>query len=373
MPHPKQEFPYAIVHLLNRWELGGVRTHVMDLARAFRDRGMNVRIAAWDGGAQHLARVPFLDLPLYRRGGRSKSVSGFFRSVSILRRFIHESGPTLIHMHSRYVTPLAALAARRLPVSRVYTAHNTFTDLGFLPWYPVPIICPSPSAEAAFRLHVRSAPGHSLALIPHGVRIQTFPAAVTDTVTVPDCPYFLFLGRMTEEKGGDVLIDAAARLTLRGIDNFRVLFLGEGPQRASWERRAKMSGIGRIVDFPGSVDDPRLYLVRAKALVQPSIALDAMPMAVLEAMSVRCLVIASDVPPLRDLVEHGKTGMLAAVRDPDALASCMEEVLKDDDIGGRLVENAHVMARARFSVDRMAEETLAFYRSSCGIGRPISR
>ena len=96
-------------------------------------------------------------------------------------------------------------------------------------------------------------------------------------------------------------------------------------------------------------------------------------MAVLEAMASRCLVLASDLPPLTDIVQDGKTGLISATGDADALALNMERALRARAECSVIQENAHAMACARFSVERMAEQTLDFYISSCGIGLPISR
>ncbi len=359
--------------LTNRWEIGGVRTHIMDLAEGLRLRGADVAIAAWDGGATRPKDVRFLALRLYGKGGRHKSLRGFFAAADRLRRVIlSEEGPVIVHTHSRYTLPLAALAVRGTKAARVYTAHSSFSDLSFLPWYPRHIICPSESAAEAFRAHVRQAARCVLSIIPHGVadsgirvaRPRELPSSI---------PSFVFLGRLAAGKGGETLIDAAGRLALRDVDAFRIVVVGDGPDRDAWERRTRLSGIKSLVHFVGAVDDPRPFLQHAAALVFPSTDLEAAPMSVLEAMAARCPVLASDIPPLRELLADGQRGLLVTPGNADALAAGMERVLRDPAAFTPQMENAHAEVRARHSYETMLERTLDVYSASCGTGLPMSR
>ena len=96
-------------------------------------------------------------------------------------------------------------------------------------------------------------------------------------------------------------------------------------------------------------------------------------MSVLEAMAARCPVLASDIPPLRELLADGQRGLLVTPGNADALAAGMERVLRDPAAFTPQMENAHAEVRARHSYETMLERTLDVYSASCGTGLPMSR
>ena len=348
-----------VLHLVNRWEAGGVQQHIRDLSAELRQRGVRVSIAGWVKEGRE-ADPDVLFLPLYSRDGTRKSAAGFSRACMLLRRHARETRVDVLHMHSRYATPLGAGAVRGAGIARVYTAHNTFRDLGSLPWYPKHIICPSAAVRDAFRDSVRDSARYALRVVLHGVR----PAAMRQRPGEGSPPLFLFLGRFTPSKGGEVLIDALALLARRGVDGWAAAFVGDGPSGMEWRRRASERGLDQRVRFDPWTSDPQAYLRNARVLVMPSVSLEGLPIAMLEAMAVGCPVIASDLPPFREEFRNGGTGLVFRNHDSEQLATLLEMVLAEPVRLDAMAEAAHAAVLRTHRLSSMADATMAVYREA---------
>lgn len=154
----------------------------------------------------------------------------------------------------------------------------------------------------------------------------------------------LFVGRLVKVKGVELLIDAMKRLP--GV---RLVLIGDGPERAALERAAA----GLDVKFEGMLphDEVRARFGQAAVLVQPSLA-EGMPNTVLEAMAHGLPVVATAVAGVPEIVIEGETGFLIRDRDPQLLASRIDELLNDRDVWGRMSVACKAMA-LEYSPDRV--------------------
>jgi glycosyltransferase involved in cell wall biosynthesis len=82
-------------------------------------------------------------------------------------------------------------------------------------------------------------------------------------------------------------------------------------------------------------------------------------------MASGCICIAADTGGLREVVPHDEAGLRFPARDPDAIAEIAERVLTDDELGRRLVAEAHEHVR-RFDWDDVAERTATVYADLIG-------
>jgi glycosyltransferase involved in cell wall biosynthesis len=91
---------------------------------------------------------------------------------------------------------------------------------------------------------------------------------------------------------------------------------------------------------------------------------EGLPLTVLEAMAAGAVVVASDLPGHREILEDGVQGRIAPPGDDARFAAVIEELLADSAERQRLVAAAHERVRARFSVGRMVEATIGVYRAA---------
>ena len=145
---------------------------------------------------------------------------------------------------------------------------------------------------------------------------------------------FLYLGRLSPEKGPDVLVDAW-RILCEGPDSpvpakARLVIAGDGPERASLEERSK--GLPGI-DFLGAVPKSEVpeLLRSVDALVFPSKWCETFGLAVVEAASAGVSCVVSNLGGQSSLVRDGRTGCLFSSGDPSALADILRTLAANPD------------------------------------------
>lgn len=169
-----------------------------------------------------------------------------------------------------------------------------------------------------------------------------------------DDPLVLSVGRIVDNKGPQLLVDAAISLAAAGTP-IRVGFLGDGPLRASLEERVRAAGLTDRIVFHGQVTDVERWMQDADIVVRPSFT-EGLPLAVLEAMSAGRCNIVSAIPPNLELIEHGVTGLAFRAGDAGDLAAQLESAITDSALRVQLAAAGRVASRRR-SWDRMAAET----------------
>ncbi|HEX7796194.1 MAG TPA: glycosyltransferase [Vicinamibacterales bacterium] len=143
----------------------------------------------------------------------------------------------------------------------------------------------------------------------------------------------VFIGRLTTQKGVDVLIDA-----MRQCPGEHLTIVGDGPERAALERSAsELTNVTFTGMLPHAQAQQRL--AQALVLVLPS-RHEGQPNVLMEAMSLGVPVIASRVGGVADLVSDGETGLLTAPGDTDAIAHGIRKISTDEAFRTMLSENA---------------------------------
>jgi colanic acid/amylovoran biosynthesis glycosyltransferase len=143
----------------------------------------------------------------------------------------------------------------------------------------------------------------------------------------PEAPQFVCVGRLAEQKGQLVLIEAAGRLAAEGVD-FGITLVGDGPMRRPIEEAIERLGLeGRVklagwMGAQGVVDE----ILKARALVLPSFA-EGLPVVIMEALALGRPVISTYVAGIPELVEPGACGWLVPAGSVDALARAIREAL----------------------------------------------
>lgn len=290
-----------VLHLVNRWERGGVARHVRDLVDGMAAHGIDSRIAAWlpEGAEQPegCTRVA-----LYDHTGVRRSLTGMLRAVEIVHDLVDHARIDIMHVHSRLLLPVAAAVARRTGVPRVLTLHNTFTTLSWLPWQPPHVIALSNVSRAMYRAHRGDAADHVVHVVHNGIALPADAHGDAALQTDLAAPRIAFIGRFTATKGGEVLIDAAAKLHERDR-SITLMMAGDGPLRADWQSRADRLGLAASCIWPGMVDDIPALLREVDIVVLPSTGLEGSPYVALDALGAGCLLVCSDLPVLSEL--HG--------------------------------------------------------------------
>jgi len=150
------------------------------------------------------------------------------------------------------------------------------------------------------------------------------PAEVSAVPAKDGGGYVLFVGRLSKEKGVDVLIRAAAK-----VPSLIVKIAGRGPEEAKLRELARSLGAANV-SFLGFVPWDNLIPLRdcAEALVVPSVWYENCPLVVLEALGQGLPVLASHIGGIPELIDDGEDGWLVTPGDVNAWAEALHRVLR---------------------------------------------
>ena len=186
-------------------------------------------------------------------------------------------------------------------------------------------------------------------------------------VTITIKPQLVCVGRICEQKGQLLLVDAANILAKKGID-FELVLGGDGEMRAEVEALIKRYGLNDKVRITGwiSSDQVRNEILNAKALVLPSFA-EGLPVVIMEAMALRRPVISTYIAAIPELVITGENGFLFPAGDVDALAETLEKFLalpneqltQMGELAYKRVLERHSVATEAKKLARLFNETIA--------------
>ena len=170
-----------------------------------------------------------------------------------------------------------------------------------------------------------------------------------------------YVGRITYEKGVQVLLRAAPRV-IKAMDRLvKFVIIGTG-QVEPLKNLAIDLGIQDSCHFTGFMPDEDLNLFQsiADCAVFPSLY-EPFGIVVLESFAAQVPVIVSDVGGLPEVVQHRMTGMVTQANCPSSLATGILQVLQEPEFAKGMVDRAYQDLQSRFSWAQLAKETSAIY------------
>ncbi len=169
------------------------------------------------------------------------------------------------------------------------------------------------------------------------------------------------VGRLSQEKRQIDLVRALAHLKRRALaTDYRIVIVGDGPERSRLEAEAVKLDVGEKLVFAGFQADTAPYYSMADFAVLPSHS-EGSPNALLEAMAVGLPAVCTRVGGVPEIVEDGESAILLQRKDPAALAAGMERVLTDSLLRKRMGVAAQKIA-GRYSSTEYCAAILAIYR-----------
>jgi glycosyltransferase involved in cell wall biosynthesis len=201
-----------------------------------------------------------------------------------------------------------------------------------------------------------------------GLMPKVAPMPVEAAIFTPGAPSargdrLLFVGRLTKQKGVDLLLRALVLLPPSlGLD-----VVGDGEERAALEMLAASLGVQQRISWHGmqaAVSLPGFYRA-AVTLVVTSLD-EGLGLVAVEAQLCETPVVAFASGGLLDVVEHGVTGMLVEHRDPAALADAISAVVMRPDRGAALGRAGRERALSSFDPEVAARRYVDIYRTALG-------
>lgn len=170
-------------------------------------------------------------------------------------------------------------------------------------------------------------------------------------------------GRLSEQKGFDYLIEAAAILAERRND-LAFVVAGQGAQERKLKEHALKLGLADSFQFIGYKQDIRPYLKGCTLFVLSS-RFEGMPNVVMEAMATGKAVIATDVNGVRELMVDGETGLIVPPQDPLTLAEAIQKIIDDESVLRTYGENGLRRVRGHFTLSQMITALESYFFEKC--------
>lgn len=367
-----------VLQVHTRYRLAGGEDRVVEAEKhLLEEAGVQVHQVVFDNADLRESRSIAGDLQLAASAIWSRAAERRVRAAIVAHR------PQVMHVHNTFpaASPsvYAAAAAHRVPV--IQTLHNyrfvcpaatVFRDghvctdcVGrSMPWPAVVHACVrgshAQSAVAAATLTLHRARGTFISDISCYVALTSFQRELMVDGGLPanrirvipnflepdpgigtdDREGVLFVGRLAEEKGIAVLLDAAS--VVPGV----VRIIGGGPLASGVEQASAADQVAYLgpLAHPIAIDEIR----RTVALVLPSIWFEGFPLVLLEAFASGTPVIASHIGSLAELIEDGVTGLLAKPNDAADLADRIQQAMSHPDEMRRMGLNARRTYEAQF-------------------------
>jgi glycosyltransferase involved in cell wall biosynthesis len=181
---------------------------------------------------------------------------------------------------------------------------------------------------------------------------------------------------MVAEKGVDQMLRAAAMI-LRKRSGVHFLIVGDGPCLGAYKDLAADLGISDSVTFTGLLINPTAMGVydASDIYCQPSVWQEACPLSVLEAMSAKLPVIASNTGGLLELVQDGQSGILVPVGSSEEICAAMEQLLDDPDLRRSMGEVGYQLALSKYRIEDIARKYVDIFlgkaRAECAPERSL--
>jgi glycosyltransferase involved in cell wall biosynthesis len=200
-------------------------------------------------------------------------------------------------------------------------------------------------------------------VVYHGVEGTTEILQKQDLTSDGNALHIGSVGRLVSEKGLPILLRAAKRLDDDGAD-FRLTFVGDGPERANLENLVRNLGLRNRVEFLGELQGRELAeaLRSVRVIVMPSQCEETAGLAAIEHMMRGGVVIASDIGGLGEIV--GEAGLRFKAGDSDALYACLRDVIEISSLRASLSVAARTRAMQIFERNSMIEGHVSAYRNA---------
>jgi len=366
-----------IFYLITRSEPGGAQSHVLELLKGFKDQYELILAAGEEGFLLDAARDLGIRTHLINNLQRNLSPTRDYKAYKEIVSLLKDSRPDLVHCHSSKAGILGRLAAHRLGIKTVFTAHGwSFAEgtplsrkvIGLLPerllaiWTDCIITVSDTDRNLAIRYHVGKL--EKLVTIHNGIADEPLPTINKDNAR----PITLIMvARFAAPKYFAQLIDAAATIKA----DFRLRLVGDGPLLELMKKRAEELNISDIVEFLGSRDDVDALLTKSDVFILVS-DWEGFPISILEAMRAGLPVIACDVGGIHEAITDRTNGRLVPRGEIAGLKLAMQELISDEALRLKMGTEARRRFEQLFTTKIMLEKIEATYRA-LGVSAPDAR
>jgi GalNAc-alpha-(1->4)-GalNAc-alpha-(1->3)-diNAcBac-PP-undecaprenol alpha-1,4-N-acetyl-D-galactosaminyltransferase len=322
---------------------GGAERVVVDLCCYLRDSGREVTLLTLTGDSPDAYKAPdgvWRERLEVRRIPPSLFHRAWYlydRIVAVRRKLLAFQPDVVVSFIDRVnMLTLVSLFGTGIPVivsERVHPGHNPIARIWYFARqliYPLAKAVTVQTQDGADWIKRHMWVKRSV-VVPNAVRFShDLEDRIDDVAVSVDRPFVLAIGRLTEQKGFDLLLEAFSRSGLVQA-GWRLVVLGEGPARPALEQQAAALGLTDAVTLPG-FSEVGQWLRQADLFVLSS-RYEGFPNVLVEAMQMHRACISFDCPSgPRELIEHERNGLLVPPEDIGALSFALQRLAADTSL-----------------------------------------
>jgi len=351
---------------------GGVQLHVRDLAEYFISQGHVVSVLAPADDDTPLPDYVVSSgraVPVRYNGSVARLSFGPLTAARV-GRWVESGRFDVVHLHEPVTPSVSVLALWAVEGPIVATFHTSnLRSRAMQAAYPLlrpslekisARIAVSEDARRTVTTHL----GGDAVVIPNGVFVQRFASAEhrPEWEGTPPRPTIAFLGRMEEPRKGMPVLSLALPEILSEIPGVRVLIAGPGdPDQVREHMTAEAAAACEFLGPVSDVDKASL-LASVDLYLAPNTGGESFGITLIEAMSARATVLASDLPAFSRVLDGGEAGQMFSNQDPVDLARAVVALLRNPARREELAVAGRRRANA-FDWSVVAADVMAVYET----------
>jgi glycosyltransferase involved in cell wall biosynthesis len=333
-----------IIEILPTLEIGGVESHVIELAREFAGRGHCVLVVS--GGGRLESGLPsgtdHRTLPVYK-----KNIYSPFYCAHKIASWIKAEGYDILHAHSRVPAWVAYLAARSSGVPYVLTAHSDYTNKRKWVYMPYRAADRVIAVSDTVREKMRDCFSGNVTVVANGMDEPSHAWSGPAGEKVK----FLYVGRLTQLKGLESLFNA-----LPQEEGWELDILGDGPFEDELRRIADERGIADRIKFHGYSDRVDEFMAKSSCLLFPSRS-EGYGLVAARAAQIGLPALMSDIPSIAELA--GTREGLLPPDDVEAWSKAIKEFIATGRATASIpTDNVQTLKQMADSVEKIYMEVL---------------
>lgn len=328
------------MHLTNSLNIGGLETLLLSLLGQIDRKLISPTVCTMTPSSSLIPEFEAAEVEVFTLNKKQGLDSTFLRQ---LVRLLKSQDIDVLHTHNFGAWFYGAIAGKLAGVSVVNTEHSNVPSHNkrrvvierWLSKLSHKVICDS-QAVLDYMTQYQKIPPHKSVLILNGVDCERF-GSTGDTATFrktldidPHQTAIGIVARLVPVKNHSGLLQAI-KVLMEQTSAFKLIIVGDGPEKSSLQELSKQLGLNDVVTFTGARRDIPQIMSALDIFVLNSFS-EGLPITLLEAMAARKSVVATRVGGIPEILGNdGQAGTLVPRDNPAAVANALEELIQDKD------------------------------------------
>lgn len=356
-----------IIYIINSFVLGGAEKMLLNLCRGLDKEKFDISVCSVTGGGvlANEFEKNNIKVKIFKKQGKVG-----LGVILQIYRFLKEEKPQIVHTHlfsADFWGKVAAIFAG-VPVI-ITTEHSVNLDEKWLKqkikwllsFFTYKIVAVSNGVREYYVSKVKINENKFI-VIYNGVDLNTFVFKGYKPVDLAQKINAIIVARLKAVKGHTYLLEAMPMI-IKKYPNFILNIVGGGDLEDELKNQVKKMRLENNVIFWGEHSDVEKIFANMDLFILPSLW-EGLGIVLLEAQATGLPVLSSKIPGTSEVVENEKTGLLFEVKNSQAIYDSVDKLLSNPDLYKKIVENAHLQVKEKFSLEKMVNEYEKLYTVS---------